>query len=101
MKWSVRNKTAEKRLKRAIFKLLVLSYMNTILYFSFCNSKHTNKFEPLKVRKFESTNMVLTHLKILIFPTFHFKLGGRGVERVEKNVIHFKMKIYVCFRFKT
>ena len=33
MKWGVRNKTAEKRLKMAIFKLLVLSYMHTTLYF--------------------------------------------------------------------
>ena len=44
MKWGVRNKTAEKRLKRAIFKLLVLSYMHIILYLSFCNSKNLNKF---------------------------------------------------------
>ena len=36
MKWAFRNKTAEKRLKMAIFKLLVLSYMLTTLYiFSF------------------------------------------------------------------
>ena len=35
MKWSLRNKTAEKRLKMAIFKLLVLSYMHTTLYISF------------------------------------------------------------------
>ena len=33
MKWALRNKTAEKRLKMAIFKLLVLSYMHTTLYF--------------------------------------------------------------------
>ena len=35
MKWGVRNKTAGKRLKVAIFKLLVLSYMHTTLYFLF------------------------------------------------------------------
>ena len=35
MKWAFRNKTAEKRLKMAIFKLLVLSYMLTTLYISF------------------------------------------------------------------
>ena len=29
MKWALRNKTAEKRLKMAIFKLLVLSYMQS------------------------------------------------------------------------
>ena len=44
MKWGVRNKTAAKRLKRAIFKLLVLSYMHIILYFPFCNWKNMNKF---------------------------------------------------------
>ena len=30
MKWAFRNKTAEERLKMAIFKLLALSYMLTI-----------------------------------------------------------------------
>ena len=30
MKWAFRNKTAEKRLKMAIFKLLVLSYISCI-----------------------------------------------------------------------
>ena len=35
MKWAFRNKTAEERLKMAIFKLLVLSYMLTTLYISF------------------------------------------------------------------
>ena len=33
MKWAFRNKTAEKRPKMAIFKLLVLSYMLTTLVF--------------------------------------------------------------------
>ena len=32
MKWAFRNKSAEERLKMAIFKLLVLSYMLTTLY---------------------------------------------------------------------
>ena len=32
MRWAFRNKTAEKRQKMAIFKLLVLSYMLTTLY---------------------------------------------------------------------
>ena len=40
MKWALRNKTAEKRLKMAIFKLLVLSYMHTILYISFFYSNN-------------------------------------------------------------
>ena len=35
MKWAFRNKTAEKRPKMAIFKLLVLSYMLTTIYFFF------------------------------------------------------------------
>ena len=44
MTWCVRNKTAEKRLKMVIFKLLVLSYMHTTLYFSFFYSNNINKF---------------------------------------------------------
>ena len=44
MKWGVRNKTAEKRVKMAIFKSLVLSHMHTTLYFSFFYSKNMNKF---------------------------------------------------------
>ena len=44
MKWCVRNKTAEKRLKMVIFKLLVLSYMHTSLYFSFFYSNDISKF---------------------------------------------------------
>ena len=33
MKWDQRNKTDRKRLKMVIFKLLVLSYVHTSLYF--------------------------------------------------------------------
>ena len=44
MKGSVRRKTAEKRLKMVIFKLLVLSYMHTTLYFLFFYSNNMNKF---------------------------------------------------------
>ena len=66
MKRGVRNKTAEKRLKMAIFKLLVLSYMHTTLYFSFFYSNNKNKFYVVRKYKkqFESTNiyMDLTHL---------------------------------------
>ena len=40
MKWTFRNKTAEKRLKMAIFKLLVLFYMLTTLYISFFYSNN-------------------------------------------------------------
>ena len=44
MNWSFRNKTAEKRLKMAIFELLVLSYMLTNLYISFFYSNNITKF---------------------------------------------------------
>ena len=44
MKWSFRNKTAEKGLKMAIFELLVLSYMLTTLYISFFYSNKITKF---------------------------------------------------------
>ena len=44
MKWAFRNKTAEKRQKMAILKLLVLSYMLTTLYFSFFYSNNISKF---------------------------------------------------------
>ena len=44
MKMAIRNKTAEKRLKMAIFKLLVLSYMHTTLYISFFYSNNITKF---------------------------------------------------------
>ena len=44
MKWAFRNKTAEKRLKLAIFKLFVLSYMLTTLYISFFYSNYITKF---------------------------------------------------------
>ena len=44
MKRALRNKTAEKSLKMAIFKLLVLSYMHTTLYISFFYSNNITKF---------------------------------------------------------
>ena len=45
MKWALRNKTDEKkRLKMAIFKLMVLSYMHTTLYISFFYSNNITKF---------------------------------------------------------
>ena len=45
MKWGVRNKTAEKRLKSVIFKLLVLAYMHTTLYFIFLFFIFFQKYE--------------------------------------------------------
>ena len=44
MKWAFRNKTAEKRLEMAIFKLMVLSYMLTTIYFSIFYSNNITKF---------------------------------------------------------
>ena len=55
-----------------IFKLLYLSYMPTTLYFS---DFQTNSIAMLYLvhkykKKFESTNMDLTHSKIMIFSSF-------------------------------
>ena len=55
-----------------IFKLLYLSYMPTTLYFSYF---HTNSIAMLYLvhkykKKLESTNMDLTHSKIMIFLAF-------------------------------
>ena len=54
------------------FKLLYLSYMPTTLYFSYF---YTNSIAMLYLvhkykKKFESTNMDLTHSKIMIFSSF-------------------------------
>ena len=81
MKWAFRNKTAEERLKMAIFKLLALSYMLTTLYISFFYSNNiTMYYVVLKYKnKFESTNMGLAHFKILIFSDFSSM--GVGLEK--------------------
>ena len=55
-----------------IIKLFYLSYMPTTLYFSYY---HTNSIAMLYLlhkykKKFESTNMDLTHSKIMIFLAF-------------------------------
>ena len=55
-----------------MFKFLYLSYMLTTLYFSYF---HTNSIAMLYLvhkyrKKFESTNMDLTHSKIMIFLAF-------------------------------
>ena len=44
MKWALRNKTDEKRLKMAVLQLLVLSYMHTTLYIFFFYSNNITKF---------------------------------------------------------
>ena len=71
MKLDVTNKT-KKVLDMIIFKLLFLSYMPTTLYVSFY---HANSIAMLYIvhkyqKKFESTNMDLTHLYFLIFNRF-------------------------------
>ena len=55
-----------------IFKLLYLSYMPTTLYFSyFCTNSIAMLYLVHKYKKkFESTNMILTHSKIIIFLAF-------------------------------
>ena len=80
MKWALRYKIAEKRLKMAIFKWLVLSYMHTTIYISFFYSNNITKFYVVRKykKKFESTNIGLTHFKILILPTF--QVGKRLVK---------------------
>ena len=81
MKWAFRNKTAEKRSKMAIFKLLVLSYMLTTLYISFFYSNNISKFYVVwkYKKKFESTNRGLVHFKRLIFSDFSSM--GVGLEK--------------------
>ena len=55
-----------------IFKVLYLSYMPTTLYFSYIQTTRkamlylVHKYK----KKFESTNMDLTHSKIKIFSSF-------------------------------
>ena len=81
MKWAFRNKTVEKRLKMAIFKLLDLSYMLTTLYISLFYSNNITKFYVVwkYKKKFESTNIGLTHFKILMFSDFSSM--GVGLEK--------------------
>ena len=61
-----------------IFKLLYLSYMPTTLYVSYF---HTNSIAMLYLvhkykKKCESTNMDLTHSKIMIFIAFQVRGYG-------------------------
>ena len=87
MEWDVINKTSYKGLEMVIFELLFLSYMPTTLYFSVY---HVNSIAMLYVvhkykKKFESTNIDLTHSLILIFTSF-FQLGGMVDQQFIKNV---------------
>ena len=64
--------SVKKAKKWSFFKLLYLSYMPTTLYFSYV---HTNSIAMLFLvhkykKEFESTNMDLTHSKIMFFSSF-------------------------------
>ena len=98
MKRGVRNKTAIERLKMAIFKPSILSYMHTTLYISFLYSNYINKFMLCENtgKKFESTNMGFANFKILIFPRL-FKYEGRVVKRVLKFHHPLEVANFVCF----
>ena len=67
MKWVALNKTASKRLRNGHFQIVL-----SLLYFSYY---HTNSIAMLYLvhkykKKFKSTNMDLTHSKIMIFSSF-------------------------------
>ena len=76
------------------FKLLYLSYMPTTLYFSYF---HTNSIAMLYVvhkykKKLESSNMDLTHSKIMIFSSF----SSYGVWLFNKSyncAVHYRLQI--------
>ena len=77
MKWGVRNKTTEKRLKMAIFKLLVLCYMHTTLHFfiRLCE-KYKHVLSCVKKKKQENVWIYkygFDTFKIVIFPTFQVR----------------------------
>ena len=79
-----------------ILKLLYLSYMHTTLYFSYF---HTNSIAMLYLvhkykKKFESTNMDLTHSKIMIFLAFLVK--GYGC-----STSHTIVPFLIGFKFRT
>ena len=77
-----------------IFKLLYLSYIPTTLYFSYFQ---TNSIAMLYLvhkykKKFESTNMDLTHSKIMIFSSF----SSKGVWLFNKSyncAVHYRLQI--------
>ena len=77
-----------------IFKLLYLSYMPTTLYFSYFQ---TNSIAMIYLvhkykKKFESTNMDLTHSKIMIFSSF----SSKGVWLFNKShncAVHYRLQI--------
>ena len=51
MKWGVRNKTAEKRLKMAIFKLLVLLYAHYPIFFILLIEKYEQVLCCVKIQE--------------------------------------------------
>ena len=79
-----------------IFKLLYLSYMPTTLYFSYF---HTNSLAMFYLvhkykKKFESTNMDLTHSKIIIFLAFLVRWYGCSTS-------HTMVSFTMCCKFRT
>ena len=83
MKWSFRNKTAEKRLQMASFELLVLSYMLTTLYISFFYSNNITKFYVIQEKVWINKYGFVTFQNTDFFRLF--KYGGR----VWKGIIKF------------
>ena len=51
MKWSFRNKTAEKRQKMAIFELLALSYTHNPIYFFLLFEQYYQVLCCVKIRE--------------------------------------------------
>ena len=51
MKWALRNKTYEKRLKMAIFTLLVLSYAHYPIYFFLLFEQYYEVLSFMKIRE--------------------------------------------------
>ena len=64
MKLALRNKTAEKRLKLAILKLLVLSFMHTTLYifFSFIQTILSSSMLCENTRKSLNLQILVWHI---------------------------------------
>ena len=77
-----------------IFKLLYLSYMPTTLYFSYfqANSIAMLYLVHKYKKKFESTNMDLTHSKIMIFSSFSCK-GVWFFNKSYNCAVHYRLQI--------
>ena len=73
----------------SIFKLLVLSYMHTILYISFFYSNNITKFYVMwkYKKKFEYANMGLAHFKILIFFSDFSSMGVGLARKTSRKIL--------------